>query len=260
MNHKLLIFGLFLLELGQLIKNNIITYIPIEIYKEFSTVFYITSFIYIVLKKILNKVSSSFISINPEHKKMYVVKNYIKSFFLAGLCFGLNNFLNLLNGTVDLMFIKRCAVYYIMNDIIGLLLVQKLPTTTKIHHITTSLCGFAIIMKKNNNLDVLTLIVLYAVFSSIAFCVNFYLGLRVYSKNTKLKQYLSIGSFWVYLISCIVSWIFQMCMAYIVIPTVPLWHTLIYFAFLFSVGRDDIILMKWLYNDNQQFTKIIRDE
>jgi drug/metabolite transporter (DMT)-like permease len=147
-----------------------------------------------------------------------------------------------------------------MNDIIGLLIVKKLPTTTKIHHITTSLCGLAIIMKKTNNIDILTLIVLYAVFSSMSFCVNFYLGLRVYSNNTKLKQFFSISSFWVYLISCLVSWTFQICLAYSVIPTVPLWHTIIYLAFLFSVTRDDIILMKWLYNDNMQFIKVLKDE
>lgn len=257
---KIFIFELFLLGIGQFIKNNIITYVPFEIYKEFSIIFYITSFMYYVLKKILDKFSLSFKNINPEHKKMYVVKNYIKSLFLAGLCFNLHNFFNLLNGTLDLMFIKRCGVYYIMNDIIGLLLVKKLPTTTKIHHITTSLCGLAIIMKETNKLDILTLIVLYAVFSSMAFCVNFYLGLRIYSNDIKLKQFLSISSFWIYLISCIISWIFQGCMAFIVLPTVPLWNVLIYFAFLFSVGRDDIILMKWLYHDNITFKQNIKNE
>ncbi len=260
MIQKLHMFILFLVGLGQLIKNNIITSIPLEIYNEFSIVFYITTFMYYILERILNKFSISFKSINPNHKKMYVVKNYVKSFFLACLCTSIGDFLNLLNGTLDLMFIKRCAAYYMMNDIIGLLIVKKLPTTTKIHHITTSLCGLAIIMKESNNLDILTLIVLYAVFSSIAFCVNFYLALRIYSKKTKLKQVCSITSFWVYLFSCIISWIFQLCMAHTVLPTVPLWHSLLYFAFLYSVGRDDIILMKWLYDDNQRFKKILEEE
>jgi hypothetical protein len=144
-----------------------------------------------------------------------------------------------------------------MNDIIGLLLVKKLPTTTKIHHLTTSTCGFAIIMKQSNNLDVLTLIVLYAVFSSIAFCVNFYLGLRIYSTDVKLKRYMSNISFWTYLLSCIVNWILQSYLAIQVAQLVPFYHTIFYLVFLYSVGKDDIILMKWLYDDHNKFKEIM---
>jgi hypothetical protein len=257
MLNKLSIFTFFLLGIGQLIKNNIISLIPIEIYNEFTIVFCITTFGYWVLEWVLNTFVKSFREINPPHKKMYVVKNFIKSSFLAGLCFFLYKFLDLLNGTLDLMFVKRCAVYYVMNDIIGLLLVKKLPTTTKIHHITTSLCGLLVAMKQSNNLDVLTLIVLYAVFSSMAFCVNFYLGFRVYSQDIQTKRHLSNASFWVYLLSCIVNWGFQACLAIGVIPNVPFYHTLIYFAFLYSVGKDDIILMKWLNDDHNNFKKIL---
>jgi hypothetical protein len=257
MIHKIHIFLILLLGLGQMIKYNIITSIPKQIYDEFSIVFYFTFFMYIIVEKLLNEYSTTFKNINPEHKKSYVVKNYIKSFFLAGLCFGIPQCFELLNGTLDLIFIKRCCIYYIMNDILGLLIVQKLPTTTKIHHLTTSSCGLAIMMKTSTHLDILTLIVLYAIFSSIAFCVNFYLGLRVYSTNIKLKKFLSITSFWIYFISCMISWVFQAFMAYIIIPNVPLWHTILYFIFLFSVGRDDIILMKWLFDDNKQFNNIL---
>jgi hypothetical protein len=257
MLQKLSIFIIFLLGIGQLIKTNIISSIPIEIYYEFSIIFYCTSCSYFLLEEILNKFVKTFREINPEHKKMYVVKNFIKSFFLAGLCTHLGKFFELLNGELDLMFVKRCAVYYIMNDIIGLLLVKKLPTTTKIHHMTTSICGFAIIMKKANNLDVLTLIVLYAVFSSIAFCVNFYLGLRIYSTDVKLKRYMSNVSFWTYLLSCIVNWILQFFLAIQVSQLVPFYHTLFYLCFLYSVGKDDIILMKWLYDDHNKFKEIM---
>lgn len=260
MYHKLSIFIIGLLAIGQFIKNNIISVIPESIYNEFATVFCITTFAYFILEKIMNKFVKSFREINPVHKKMYVIKNYIKSFFLAGLCFILHNYLDLLNGTLNLMFVKRCAVYYIMNDVIGLLLVKKLPTTTKIHHMTTSLCGLAIIMKESTNLDVLTLIVLYAVFSSMAFCVNFYLGFRIYSTDIQIKKYLSNASFWIYLLSCIVNWILQACLAISVIPTAPIYHSLIYIAFLYSVGKDDIILMKWLYDDHNNFKYIIESK
>jgi hypothetical protein len=254
------IFIIFLLGFGQLIKNNIIKQIPENIYNEFTIVFCITTFAYLILEQILNLCDKSFKEINPTHKKLYVVKNFIKSFFLAGLCTKLSNFIYLFNGTVDLIFIKRCAIYYIMNDVIGLILVKKLPTTTKIHHITTSLCGLASFMKESNNLDIITLIVLYAIFSSMSFCVNFYLGFRIYSTNILAKRYLSKISFWVYLLSCIVNWILQGLLAILVIPIVPIYHTLFYIAFLYSVGKDDIILMKWLYDDHTNFKKIMENK
>jgi len=107
-------------------------------------------------------------------------------------------------------------------------------------------------MKKNNNLDIITLIVTYAIFSSMAFLVNFYLGVRIYSKNDELKGFLSKMSLCIYILSCLVSWTFQIYLAKIVIPQVPIWHTLLYFCFLYSVCKDDIILMKWLYDDNKK--------
>ena len=210
MLQKLSIFIIFLLGIEQLINNNIIKIIPNILFNDFTTVFCITTVGYFVLEQILNNYVKSFREIIPTHKKMYVIKNFIKSFFLAGLCTHFGKFFDLINGNLNLMFIKQCAIYYIMNDVIGLLLVQKLPTTTKIHHITTSLCGLAIIMKESNKLDILTLIVLYAVFSSMSFCVNFYLGFRVYSTNIQVKRYLSNISFWVYLLSCIINWILNL--------------------------------------------------
>ena len=260
MLQKLSLFIIFLFGIEQLINNNIIKIIPSVLLNEFTTIFCITTVSYFVLEQILNNYVKSFREITPTHKKMYVIKNFIKSFFLAGLCTHLTKFLDLINGNLNLMFIKQCSIYYIMNDVIGLLIVQKLPTTTKIHHITTSLCGLAIIMKESNNLDILTLIVLYAVFSSMSFCVNFYLGFRVYSTNILVKRYLSNISFWVYLLSCIINWILQAWLALLVIPTVPFYHTLIYLVFLYSVGKDDIILMKWLYDDHNNFKQIMEKQ
>lgn len=250
---KYITFCFLLFITNKLMEMNIITQIPNYIFKEFTIIFFITSGLYYVVKYLMNKFSHSFNSIEPEHKKMYVIKNFIKSFFLAGLCTQLFNFTDLIIGSVDVILIKRCAVYYIMNDIIGLLLVKKLPTTTKIHHLTTTVCGILIIMMQTEKLNILTLIVLYAMFSSLAFCVNFYLGLRIYCTSTKVKRYLSNISFWVYLLSCLVNWTLQGFLALSVIPTVTIVHTLIYFAFLYSVGRDDIILMKWLYDDHKKF-------
>jgi hypothetical protein len=226
----------------------------IDIYYEFLSVFFFTFNLYNVVFYLLNKYSKSFNNINPEHKKMYVVKNYIKSLYLCCLCFTLPYYIS---GDYDILFIKRCAIYYFVNDIIGLLLVDKLPMTTKIHHCTTTLCGLFILMKKDNKVDILILIVLYAIFSSLTFLVNFYLGYRVHSTNNNNKYYISIIANCVYIISCIINWIVQLYLFYSIIWNIPLYHTILYVCFLYSVVKDDLILMRWLYNDQIQYKKIM---
>ena len=222
----------------------------VVIYYEFTFVFFLTYVFYYTLNFILNKYVESYNKINPPHKKMYVVKNYIKSFYLAGLCFTLPYYIK---GDFDIYFIQRCCIYYIMNDIIGLLLVEKLPTTTIIHHISTSLGGLCIFMKNNNNLDLITLIVLYAIFSSITFSVNFYLGFRVHSTNIIYKYYLSNIALYIYFFSCLINWILQIYLFPNIVYIIPLWQSILYIAFIYSVVKDDIILMKWLYNDQSIF-------
>lgn len=225
----------------------------IDVYYEFISVFFITLNLYNIIFYLLNKYISSFNKVNPEHKKMYVVKNYIKSFYLAALCFTLPYFIY---GQYNIYFIKRCAIYYIMNDIIGLMLVEKLPKTTIIHHTTTSLCGLVIFTKDNDNLDILTLIVLYAIFSSLSFSVNFYLGYRVHSTNNLHKYYLSMIANSIYIFSCVINWLIQLYLFYSILLFVPIYHTIIYLTFIYSVVSDDLILMKWLYNDQKYYRKL----
>ena len=226
----------------------------IDVYYEFLFIYIITFNLYYVVYYLLNRYISSFTNINPEHKKMYVIKNYMKSFYLASLCLTLRYFFY---GEYDIYFIKRCAIYYIINDMIGLLLVDKLPTTTIIHHSTTSLCGLIILTKDNNNLDILTLIVLYGIFSSLSFSVNFYLGYRVHSTNNLHKYYLSTIANSVYIISCLINWLIQLYLFYGIFSLIPIYHTIIYLAFIYSVVSDDIILIKWLYNDMYHYKKIV---
>ena len=49
------------------IKKNIITSIEMDIYKDFSLVFYGTGLMYYIVKKLLNKYSLLFNLINPKH-------------------------------------------------------------------------------------------------------------------------------------------------------------------------------------------------
>ena len=112
-------------------------------------------------------------------------------------------------------------------------------------------------MKGDNKVDIITLIVLYAIFSSLTFLVNFYLGYRVQSVNIMIKYYLSQTANAIYMISCIINWSLQLYLFYAIIWNVPLHHTILYLFFLYSVVKDDLILMRWLHNDQIQYNKMI---
>ena len=226
----------------------------IDVYYEFISVFFFTFILYNVVFYLLNEYCKSFNNINPEHKKMYVVKNYIKSFYLACLCFTLPYYIS---GNYDLLFIKRCAIYYFTNDIIGLMLVKKLPITTKIHHCTTTIGGLLILMKSDSTLDILTLLVLYAIFSSLTFLVNFYLGYRVHNYNIVSKYYISKTANIIYILSCVINWSLQIYLFFGIIWMIQLYQIILYMCFMYSVVKDDLILMNWLYNDQIQYKKLL---
>ena len=144
-----------------------------------------------------------------------------------------------------------------MNDLIGLLLVHKLPITTIIHHSTTTLCGLFIFLKDDNHLDIITLIVLYAIFSSLTFMVNFYLGNRVHCYNIVFKYYISLIANFIYILSCIINWLLQLYLFFGIIWTIPLYQTILYICFLYSVVKDDLILMRWLYDDQLHYKPLM---
>lgn len=212
---------------------------------------------YYVLYWVMNKYFKLFREINPEHKKMYVVKNFTKSTMLAILCYWIPSHIwQVFVGNCDIYFMKRCAIHYVINDIVGLLVVKKLPKTTIIHHTTTTIFAFLTLLKTNNTIDIITLIEIYAMFSALAFCVNFYLGFRVFPTDghakiisfKSIKKNLSLLSFVVYAVTCIINWITQLYLAY-QLYFVSIWQLCAYFVFFYSVARDDLILMKWLFND-----------
>jgi len=248
----------------------------------FTCIFHLYKFLYFTM----NKNVIPFQKIDPEHKKMYVIKNFVKSVMLACLCTVIfDEFWNIIDGNIDLYLMKRCAIYYVINDIVGLLIVEKLPKTTKIHHTVTTLCALFTQYKIGQELDLITLIIIYASFSSLAFCVNFYLGFRIFEGHEKTKKILSISSFWVYVITCIINWAVQMSLAVVLfkgclfqlfeysmnfttciinnsmhdckfnmdLDYTLLSHFFLYVAFFTAVSKDDVVLMKWLYKDHNDF-------
>lgn len=226
--------------------------IDMSLTQEFIMLLNGTFIFYMLFYNAMNTYYKPFAEIKPAHKKMYVIKNLTKSLMLANLAMMIPaNIYNIITDKSDLMFMKQCAMHYVINDIIGLLIVRKLPRTTIIHHLTTTTFAFLTQLKQTNELDIITLIEIYAMFSAMAFCVNFYLGMRILPLNIHIKKILSITSLIVYSSTCLVNWIIQFYFVYKLFFIYPT-QVLLYIFFFMAVARDDVILMTWLKNDVQK--------
>ena len=125
--------------------------------------------------------------------RMYIVKNFLKSLILFYISVNLsydllNNYLEG-NYILDNRLIKSYGSLYVSNDIVALLVVGKLPFTTKIHHsITTMLLLYFFSLDINDYDNIGILILIYSLFSAYAFLVNFYLAARYFKKNTQINK------------------------------------------------------------------------
>ena len=211
------------------------------------------------VKYVWEKTDHRFASINPSHKKWYVVANMSKSFFLGCMCLSSRYWIGTYHAYFNGIFaassinIKRCGMLYISTDVVALFMVPKLPFSTVMHHIVTALL---IIMVAGVNigmdgysglLGVCKMAVLYGIFSTMAFLVNAYLALRVvYSKASWLHILVKL-SLWPYIFCCVCNWTVHLVWVVNLIATMEV--SVVNFLYLLAISamvNDDIVLIKWL--------------
>jgi len=211
----------------------------------------------VVGKFVWEKLDKNFATINPSHKKWYVVANISKALFLAVLCLSHRYWL----GTYRLYFydrfqtleVKRCGVIYVATDAVALLMVPKLPRSTIIHHVATiTLVGIVTTMNLgvkgwDGLLGVTKMAVLYAVFSTVAFSVNAYLALRVVYSKAAWLNWLAKVSLGTYLLCCAFNWtIHVVWLLNLIISFQYSIYNLLYCGVIATIIHDDIVLIKWL--------------
>lgn len=207
----------------------------------------------VVSKYVWERIDQQFASISPSHKKWYVIANLTKSFALGCMCLSSRYWITTYHGYVfdnlNALTVKRCAMLY---DLVALLIVPKLPFSTKVHHITTT---FVIMMISAVNiqakgysswLGVAKMAVLYGIFSTVAFLVNAYLALRVYSKGHWLHV-LAKMSLWPYLLCCACNWTVHLLWLCSLVYSLELSIVnVVYLLAISTMVNDDIVLIKWL--------------
>jgi hypothetical protein len=198
-----------------------------------------------------------------EEKKMYVSKNIVKSCILSYLSVIFNYQLYdlILGNHIDQYYFRNYGILYVGNDLAGLLFVRNLPSSTKLHHVSTLLLYTILCIFDINNNSICRMMCIYTIFSCYPFMVNLYLGLRyLKDKDIKLEKYdynintiIEITrklSYNMYLISCSMNWGTHVYLfGNIIYNRQFTYLDLLYCGILIPIIEDDLILMNWLkYN------------
>ena len=217
----------------------------------------VVAFGIVAVKFIWEIIDPQFASIAPSHKKLYVVANLSKSFFLGCMALSFRywvwTYYGYIYDNLDGLNVKRCGMLYLATDVVALLIVPKLPFSTKMHHIVTT---FLIVLVtavdiKAKGFSGLTgvckMALMYGIFSTLPFLVNAYLALRVvYSKASWLHILVKM-SLWPYILCCACNWSVHLIWFCSLVYNLEL--SLINMLYLLGIStmvNDDIVLMKWL--------------
>jgi len=185
----------------------------------------------------------------PVFRQMYIQKNFVKSFYLALLT---------VYATFKVVWpivyedrwnsyvIHRLAALYVSNDFTGLVCVDRLPQTTKIHHIVTTILVFVALDLDFQTSDIGQAMLVYTMASGAAYIVNLHLAVRwLWPKNAlKILRYIAAT---IYVSTCALSWSWHVWWAF-TRASFNIGHVF-YFLLLGWIVRDDIILMQWLTRD-----------
>lgn len=208
-------------------------------------------------KYVWERVDPQFSSIKPTHKKWYVVANLSKSFFLGCMCltsrYWIGSYYGYIYDNLYNLNVKRCGMLYIATDVVALFMVPKLPFSTKMHHVTTTLLIMIVsavnveVKGYSSLLGVSKMAVLYGIFSTMPFLVNAYLALRVvYSKGDWLHILVKM-SLWPYLLCCACNWTVHLIWFCSLVYNFELSIVnVLYLLAISTMVNDDIVLIKWL--------------
>lgn len=216
----------------------------------------IISAMMLFVKEAWKIVDSNFRLITPSHKQLYVVANLSKAVLLGLMALSPRYWVGSMRIFADQfqgIETKRCGIIYIATDFVALFLVPKLPRSTLMHHITTSLMAVVVTSMNlqtpgwNGLLGVAKMAVLYGLFSSAAFPVNAYLALRVVYPRAKWMPILVHLSLWTYLFCCALNWGIHLIWLFRLVQGLEFSvYPLLYLVAVYFMVRDDIVLISWL--------------
>ena len=209
----------------------------------------------------MDKYLPSFKEINPQHKKWYVVSNLSKSFIFSLTTYHTYSLIidNLFYDTWNAVEFKYLGCLYAAIDMSSILIVPKLAKNTYYHHVVVNILYFYSLLNGMAKDSYSRLVVVYALFSVLAFLVNTFLGLRIIIKDQLFLKYFSSICLVNYILCCIPNWSFLFYNLYFN-PVYGEQYGLIgnslFVSIILVVMYDDLVLMKYL-KDNSLFPNIL---
>jgi hypothetical protein len=216
--------------------------------------------------------SKSFAALS-NNKKWYVIANLSKVVCLAIVCIHPTFFTDLwdlyegriIESDTRAIWIKRSTALYVSSDIVALLMVPKLPSTTVAHHVITMLLASALFATRISQANITLMIGVYGAWSSLAWLVNLFLAFRCVFRERWWMNYLASLAMIQYATVCFANWSWhaiwfwnQMVDGNVLLD----WYGFLVLAYAVAVAvvaRDDLVLLKWLWNFTQQRQRLICD-
>ena len=202
-------------------------------------------------------------------RQYYIIFNIGKSSMLMFIsyliCIGYNR--NIIHITqIDWskqIILKNITGLYAITDIVPLFISRKkMMTSTIIHHICVIIAVSGILQSNLEDIGLSNAIIVYGLFSSLAFLVNGYLGIRFLISNTWLLWSMKKCIFLNYIIICSFNWLIQCIYLVLYIKKIcelyfdtitheynyiySSLYLILYISFLYFWISDDIILMRFL--------------
>lgn len=221
----------------------------------FLSIFFVGSYIifssYFVANHFMSKWSTSYASI-PEDRKFYVLSNLIKS--AALLAYTPTAAVLLYHACVhddwDTPRIRAMGVLYAIPDAVSMLLVTRMATSTKVHHLCVVLFMVVNLFVSYEEETIGRALVVYAVFSTFAYLVNLLLASRFLPISPAVSLTLSVLALVIYAACLALNWTWQIRFLYCLVlkgpSAVHSTFIVIYLALISQVVRDDVILVRWL--------------
>lgn len=209
--------------------------------------------LYYLFDHLLLLFSRSYYLIDNKEKRSYVLSNLIKSGLL--LVYTPNAiyilYETMYNDNWDNLKIKNMGSLYAIPDFVSLFMVKNMNNSTRIHHILVVVFYITNLMNDYNKENIFRPLTVYAIFSTLAYSVNFTLAIRFF-KTRNIKKVLIPLSFYVYLGCCIINWTWNFYYIQKLIYVNNHFTIYVYILFISFIVWDDIILLKWLNYKNKK--------
>ncbi|EPY18211.1 hypothetical protein STCU_10115 [Strigomonas culicis] len=128
-----------------------------------------------------------------------------------------------------------------------MIVVKRMRWSTWLHHLSVIMFNYFSILNDYRQENVCRCVVVYAAFSSFAYCVHLLLASRFLGVSVSIARVLSVIALIVYVLCCATNWAWQVYyLRRLLQHDHEHWTVYAYMIAILLVMWDDVILNKWL--------------